>query len=52
MVTMDKPKAIKGKKYTIQEAIELMRERDKYPTTGTTIKWVDSKTKLPVNFTY
>ena len=52
MVTMDKPKPIKGKKYTMSEAIELMRERDKFPTTTENIKWKRASNGNPVNFTY
>ena len=37
--------------YTFNEAIEYMKERDKYPTTKS-INWVDAKTGKPVSIGY
>lgn len=57
MVTTDnyynkKVKESKNKKFTHSEAAAFEREMHNRPTNTDNYKWVDVKTKNPVNFTY
>ena len=57
MVTTDnyynkKVKESKNKKFTHSEAASFEREMHNRPTNTDNYKWVDVKTKNPVNFTY
>ena len=47
MSRTEPPQPIKGKIYSMDEAVDLMKEMSNYATTQT-IRWVDAKTKKPV----
>jgi len=51
-MAITEPPEVQNRCYSLNEAVNLMKEMDKYPTGSRPIKWVDCKTKKPVSIGY